>query len=146
MPTTYLPAEDHVARHIKPKLIKWDEATKEPIGIFPEAFSLRERDRDLSVNWVEFYPGDRAARLRQVIDHSELELKARDGFGIIQVGVVAEVCDRHGAKVRIIHDPTLKNPAHAGMHRYPRDNRALEATLANLAGQDLTLVRNVPKS
>jgi len=146
MPTTYLPPEHHIARHIKPRLVQRDEETNEPIGIFPEAFQLRDAERDLSVNWLEHFRGDRTEQLRQVIAHSELKLKARDGFGVLQVGVVSEICERHGAKVRIIHDPTPKNPAHAGVHRYPRGNFALEAALANLAGQELTMVGNVMKA
>jgi hypothetical protein len=145
MPTTYLPPEHHVARHIRPRLVQRDEETKEPVGVFPEAFQLRDGERDLSVNWLEHFSGDRKQQLRQVIAHSELQLKARDGFGVLQVGVVSEVCQRHGAKVRIIHDPTPKNPAHAGVHHYPRDSPALEATLANLASQDLTMVGDVTK-
>jgi hypothetical protein len=146
MPTTYLPPEDHIARHIRPRLVQRDEVTKEPIGIFPEAFHLRDTDRDLSVNWLEHFPGGRNEQLGQVINHSELQLKARDGFGVLRVGALSEVCERHGAKVRVIHDPTPKNPAHAAVHRYPRDNHALESTLANLAGQDLTMVGDVTNS
>lgn len=146
MPTTYLPPEDHVARHIKPRLIKLDEDTNEPIGVFPEAFQLRDGERDLSVNWLEYFPGDRAEQLRQVVDHSELTLKARDGFGVLRVGELSEVCERHGAKVRVIHERTEKNPAHAAVHLYPRDNRELEAVLANVAGQDLMLVGAIPKA
>jgi hypothetical protein len=98
------------------------------------------------VNWLEHFSGDRLARMKAVVDHSELELRPRDGFGVLQVGVLSEVCDRHGAKVRVIHDPKPKNPAHAGVHRYPRDHGALEAELANVASQELWLVGDIRKA
>jgi hypothetical protein len=144
MPTIHLPSDDHIARHIKPRLVKKDEVTKNAIGVFPEAFALREGERDLSVNWLEFFPGDETEQLRQVIRHTELKLNARHGFGILQVGQFSNVCAIHGAKVRIIHERTDGNPAHASVHRYPRDNDHLSAVLANMAGRHLVLVGDVP--
>lgn len=117
-----------------------DENTKAAIGIFPEAFSLREGERDLSVSWLEYFSGDRMQRLRQVIDHAELELNPRHGFATLQVGIFADICAAHSAKVRIIHEPTDGNPAHSSVHRYPRENQELVAVLANLASQHLTVV------
>ena len=146
MPTTYLLPEDHVARRVKPSLVQRDEDTKEPIGIFPEAFQLRPEEPDLSVSWLEYFAGDRLARMKAVVEHSELELRPRDGFGVLQVGVLSEICERHGAKVRVIYDPKPKNPAHTGVHLYPRDNRAMEAELANKAAQDLWMVGDVRKT
>jgi hypothetical protein len=63
MVTKYLDPEHHVARHIKPRLIIHDEITKAAIAIFPEAFALREGERDLSVSWLECFPGDETEQL-----------------------------------------------------------------------------------
>lgn len=144
MPTKYLPPEDHIARHIKPSLIQRDEDTKAVVGIFPEAFALREGERDLSMNWLEFFSGSRIEQLRQVRGHIELTLTPRHGFGVLRVAAFADACVAQGAKVRIIHEPTDGNPAHSSVHRYPRDNHELAAILANLAGNDLTLVADLP--
>jgi hypothetical protein len=124
----------------------WDEVTKEAVGVFPAAFELRPGEKDLSVNWMEFFPGDRKERLRQVVKHAELKLRPNHGYGIIQVGDVHDTCANQGAKVRIIHEPTTGNPGHAAVHQYPVDNASLMAVLANLAGRDLTLVRDIGNS
>jgi hypothetical protein len=140
MPTKYLPLEDHLVRHIKPRLILRDEITKAVIGIFPDAFALRDGERDLSVSWLEFFSGTKKEQLRQVMHHTELKLNAKHGFAVIRVGTFIETCEKEGAKVRIIHEPTEGNPSHSSVHRYPRDNDALTAVLANLASDDLSLV------
>ena len=102
-----------------------------------------QAERDLSVNWIEFFTGDRTEQLRQVVKHAELKLRANHGYAVIQVGAFHDTCANQGAKVRIIHEPTPGNPAHAAVHQYPRDNEALMAVLADLAGENLILVRDI---
>ncbi len=140
MPIKHLPHEDHIARHVKPRLILRDEITKQAIGIFPEAFALREGERDLSVSWLEFFSGDQLEQLRQVANHTELKLNRRHGFGILRVDAFISACAAQGAKVRILHEPTDGNPAHSSVHQYPRDKDELLAILANMASNNLVLV------
>ena len=116
------------------------EGTNAPVGIFPEAFALRPGERDLSVCWMEYFKGDKYEQLKQVAEHAELKLNPRHGYGTIGVGTLMQACENHGAKVRIIHEPTDGNPCHSSVHRYPRDNDELKALLANIAGDNLTLV------
>ena len=146
MPIKYLPPEDHIARYIRRRLIQFDNDTKDPVGIFPQAFQLRPLERDLSVSWMEYFEGNRKAQMKAVVEHSELELRPRDGFGVLGVAAMDAICQKHGAKVRIIHEKTGKNPAHAGVHLYPRDNVAMEAELANAAARDLSLVVDIRNS
>jgi hypothetical protein len=140
MPTKYLPEADHVIRIVKPGLVMRDEANQ-VIGCFPQAFRLRDDERDLSVNWLEYFPGTKEERLRQVRDHAEV-VRPNTGFACINVGVIHETCADLSLKVRIIHEPTEGNPAHSAIHRYPRDHDELFSILANIAGRDLTLKRN----
>lgn len=142
MPTTYLPAEDHIARYIRRRLIQFDNDTKIPVGIFPEAFQLRPNERDLSVSWLECFEGNRKTQMKAVVEHSELKLNARDGFGVLQVAALTEICEKHGSKVRVLHEPT-EDPSHSAVHRYPRDNVAMEAELANAAARGLSLVADI---
>jgi hypothetical protein len=144
MPTEHLPSEDHIARYVRRRLIQFDDANA-PVGIFPEAFQLRLGERDLSVSWVECFEGDRTTQLKAVVEHSELRLGPRDGFGVLQVAALSEICEKHGSKVRVLHEPT-KDPSHAAIHRYPRDNVAMEAELANAAARDLSLVVDISSS
>jgi hypothetical protein len=142
MPTTYLPAEDHIARYIRSGLLIRDE-TRRIIGVHPPAFFLRDSEKNLSVDWIEHYPGGKAVQLREVVQHAELVLKPNDAYGVLQVGKFSDVCARRTVKVRIIYDPTPKNPAHSEVHQYPRDNMELATALANLASDDVTRVGDI---
>jgi hypothetical protein len=42
-----------------------DETTNEIIGCFPDAFGLREGERNLSVSWLEYFGQNRLENLRQ---------------------------------------------------------------------------------
>ncbi|MGA3004920.1 MAG: hypothetical protein ABSE20_24695 [Acetobacteraceae bacterium] len=145
MPTENLPLEDHVARYVRHRLIQFDTETKAPVGIFPDAFQLRPGERDLSVSWVEYFEGDRKTQMKAVAEHSELRLGRRDGFGVLEVAALAGICEKHGAKVRVLYEPT-KDPSHSAIHRYPRNNVAMEAELANAAAGDLSLVVDIRDS
>jgi len=114
MPTTYLPHEDHIARYIRSGLLIRDEARR-VIGVHPPAFFLkpatetREAEKNLSVDWMEHYEGDKAEQLRQIEQHAELELKKNDAYGVLQVGIFSDACAKKNRKVRLIHEPTDKN-------------------------------------
>jgi hypothetical protein len=152
MPNHYLPEADHVVRLVKPSLLMRDEDTNAVIGCFPQAFELREAsehreaERDLSVSWLEFFAGSKTERLQQVRNHAEMTLRPNHGFACLNVGEIHQTCKSVSVKVRIIHEPTRGNPAHAAIHRYPRDHDELFAILANIASQDLTLARDIPPS
>jgi hypothetical protein len=143
MPPKYLPAEDHIARHIRPRWIMRDEDTNEPIGVLPVAFELRPGERDLSVSWLEVFPGTRMQQLRQVVDNAELDVRPSHAYAVFQVEAFVDLCASKEAKVRIIHEPTT-DESHSAVHRYPRDNPELTALLANVAADDLTLVKDIP--
>ncbi len=142
MPTKYLPKTDHVIRIVKPSLVMRDDETKQVIGCFPQAFRLRDDERDLSVNWLEYFSGTKEERIRQVRDHAEVDVRPNTGFACLKVGTIHQTCDSLNLKVRIIHEPTDGNPAHSAIHRYPRDHDELFSILANIAGLDLTLARD----
>lgn len=142
MPTIYLPAEDHIARYVRSGLLIRDE-TRRIVGVHPPAFFLRESEKHLSVDWLEHYPGGKAAQLREVVQHAELQLKKNDGYAVLQVGALSEACAKKKVKVRIIYEPTSINPAHSAVHQYPRDNLELATTLAALASDDVTRVGDI---
>jgi hypothetical protein len=151
MPTTYLPHEHHVARYIRSGLLIRDE-DKRVIGVHPPAFFLkpatatRAAEKNLSIDWMEHYGGEKAEQLRQVARHAELKLKPTDAYGVLQVGVFSDACAKKSRKVRIIYEPTAKNPAHSAVHQYPPDDFELATVLASIASQDLTQVREIEDS
>jgi hypothetical protein len=120
-----------------------DEETNAIIGIHPPAFALRPQERNLSVCWLEVFPGTREQKMRGIIDHSELEVRPSHAYAVFVVGDFMKICADEGEKVRIIHEPTT-DPSHTAVHRYPRENHDLMAALANRAANDLTIVKDVP--
>jgi hypothetical protein len=149
MATRYLPDADHIIRLVKPSLVMRDE-NREVIGCFPGAFKLREGngalegEKNLSVSWLEFFPGSKSKRLQQVRDHTELKVRPNHGFAGINVGDLRQACASVSVNVRVIHEPTKGNHAHAAIHRYPRDHDELFGILANMASRDLTLASDIP--
>lgn len=144
MPSTYLPETDHVVRIIpKPANLMWNDDKTAAIGIFPQAFVLRGDEDNLSVSWLEHFSGSKNERMKQVRDHAELTLKPRSGLAVLNVGELKGACEACNVKVRVIHEPTSENPAHAGIHRYPREHNELFPLLANIAAADLTLNRDI---
>lgn len=144
MPSQYLPETDHIVRIIKPGQIMWNDDKTATLGVFPAAFRLREDEENLSVSWLEHFAGAKHERLVRVRDHAEIEMKRNYGLAILNVGEVKVTCERTGAKVRMIHEPTERNPAHSAIHRYPRENDELFSLLASMAKHDLTLNRELP--
>jgi hypothetical protein len=148
MPTTYLPREHHIARYIRARMLMREivDGTQRIIGVHPSAFALRDVEKNLSVDWMEHYEGSKLEKLRRIVNHAELELKPRDAYGVLQVGGVSDACAERGARVRIIYDPTVGNPAHSSIHQYPRDNTELFAVLAEMASSDVTSVIDIRNS
>jgi hypothetical protein len=87
--------------------------------VHPPAFFLRTTEKNLSVDWMEYYVGSKAAQLREVAQHAELTLKNNDAYAVLQIEVFSDACAKRNVKVRIIYEPTLKNPAHSEVHQYP---------------------------
>lgn len=146
MPHKDLPEADHVVRFIKPSLILWDETTGEAKGCFPQAFRLRDGEAYLSVSWLEFFPGSRTESLQRIREHAEHGIRARHGFGVLNVGQMHQAAQSVSEKIRIIHEPTDGNPSHSSVRRYPNNNEEFFALLANLAARNLVLSRDITAS
>jgi hypothetical protein len=121
-----------------------DEITNKVVGIFSDAFKMRDVEKTLSVNWLEYFPGSKVERLQKVREHSELDLGNNYGFAVLNVGTFSAACESVHGKVRVIYEPTT-DPSHAAMHRYPREHDELFAILANIAKNDFTLIRDLPE-
>jgi hypothetical protein len=63
----------------------------------------------------------------------------------LHVAALAEIFEKHGSKVRVLHESTT-DPSRTAFHRYPRDNVTMEAELANAAARDLSLVVDIRNS
>lgn len=131
---TNLPDEDHVMRYVPWARLRRDE-NENVVGILPQAFQLRDGEKYLSVNWVEYHPGDWQAQLRASVwairRSFERGIGRKSGFGIGQIAQIKSTSIAHGARVRIVHEPEEGNPAHSAIRRLPRDDLNLLAALAD---------------
>lgn len=129
---TNLPDEDHVIRYVPWGRLRRDDDDN-VLGFLPQAFQRREGEEYLSVNWVEFYEGIRAARVCLSVWALRdcRKVGAKSAFAIGNVRQVKEVCQEAGAGVRIVHEPDEPtNPAHSAIRRLPREDLILLAALA----------------
>jgi len=129
----YIPDNDHVMRHVSYKrLLKDDDGS--PIGgFFPEAFELKEEEKGLSVNWLEYFKGTHQENIESSVRkfRETRDVKKSSGFGIALVKKIQSICSEHGAdKVRVVLDEEDNNKSHSSIIRLPRDNLDLLQSLA----------------
>jgi len=136
-----LPDEDHVMRYVPWTRLRKD-GDENVIGFLPEAFVLREGEQSLSLNWLEYFSGDRNQKIRESVNVFRRVRKVgpKSAYGIGNVRRTKEVCEANGARVRIVYEPDDDNPAHAGIRRLPRDDLSLLDAIATEAFTEL--VRN----
>ena len=141
-----LALELHVVRYVYKNCILKDE-NDVVIGVYPQAFRLREGEKYLSVTSLEHFNADyelgfvaAVAALRRQLP----KIIPRDGFTTGNVGKVHEVCRRCQEDIRIVHEPSRNNTGHSGIYRLPRDNVDLLAMLANEVFTDTRLSSAFP--
>jgi hypothetical protein len=137
-----LPDDHHVMRYVPWSRLLRDEADN-VIGFLSQAFALRQDEESLSVNWLEYFGGDRKSNIRD----SALEFRRnykvgkKSAFGIANVKKIKDTCiATAGVKVRVVYEPSRKNPAHSGIRRLPVDDLTLLDALA--ADAFVELVQN----
>jgi hypothetical protein len=129
--TSNLPPDDHVVRHAGYNQLRRDE-NDTALGLDWTAFLLRPGETFLSVTWLEHFAGSAAERLTLAVAAiaKTRNVAPRSGFGVARVGAVHDTCGRFDRRLRIIHEPDDRNPAHSGIHRLPQDDRELLDALA----------------
>ena len=137
-----LPDTDHVMRYVPWARLRKDE-NENVVGILPQAFELRPEEESLSVNWLEYFDGDRGNRIRNSVEmlRNTRNVGKKSAFGIGNVGKIKETCGANGVSVRIVYEPEANNLAHSAIRRLPRDDLVLLEALA--ADTFVELVRNV---
>jgi hypothetical protein len=146
MPTkiTNLPDEDHVMRYVPWGKLRRDEDDS-VLGFLPQAFQLRPEEEVLSVGWIEFF-ADPATRVQESVWALRRARQAggKSAFAIGNVGKIKGTCRVHGTKVRILHEPTDDEPAHAGIRRLPWDDLILLTALAEDAFSEMIKNSDIP--
>lgn len=129
----YIPDKDHVMRHVSYKRLLKDEEGKPIGGFLPEAFELKEGDKGLSVNWLEYFKGTHQENIEASIRKFRAirDIKKSSAFGISITKKIQDVCDKRGAnKVRIVLDELDNNKSHSLIIHFPQNNFALSQSLA----------------
>jgi hypothetical protein len=128
---TNLPNEDHVMRYVPWGKLRRDEDDN-VLGFLGEAFKLKPDEDSLSVNWLEYFEGEREAKIQASVKtfRSTLKVGTKSAFGVGNVAKIKEVCRARGATVRIVYEPIDENQSHSGIRRLPRDDTMLLDSLA----------------
>lgn len=127
-------ADDH---HVM-RYVPWSKLLKDEddnvIGFLAQAFALRLDEESLSVNWLEYFGGDRKTNIRDsVLEFRRTLTKVgkKSAFGIANVKMIKDTCSATaGVKVRVVYEPGRNNPAHSGIRGLPRDELTLLDALA----------------
>jgi len=127
-----LPDDHHVMRHVPWGRLRRDDADN-VIGFLSQAFALKPDEESLSVNWLEYFGGDRKTNIRYSVLEFRRTYKVgkKSAFGIANVKQIKDTCSATaGVRVRVVYEPSRKNPAHSGIRRLPRDDLTLLDALA----------------
>jgi hypothetical protein len=144
-PQTNLPDDQHVMRYVAWGRLRKD-ADDNVLGFLPHAFQRRETEDALSVNWLEYFPGDRPTQITASVKvfRQTIDVGSKSAFGVANVAKIKTLCRDHGSPVRIIYEPTDTNPAHTAIRRLPRDDLSLLEALAVDAFVDLVPNAAIP--
>jgi hypothetical protein len=131
MPTTNIPDQHELLRHVKSAKLELDPNTLEPIGFLPEAFELRQGEDHLSASWVQFFAGPRRTAVEAAANEfaNGFEIKRNDRFALGVVGAIKSTCSGQGVKVRIVHDGK-GYASHAAVRQFNTATFELMALLA----------------
>ena len=80
---TNLPDDDHVMRYVPWGKLRRD-GDDNVLGFLGEAFKLKPDEDSLSVNWLEYFEGDRDAKIQASVRtfRSTLTVGTKSAFGI----------------------------------------------------------------
>lgn len=126
-----LPDEHHVMRYVPWSRLRRDE-NDNVIGFLPQAFELKQDEESLSVNWLEYFKGDRENIIQDSVwlFRDIRDVGKKSAFGIGNVGKIKETCSTNGARVRIVYEPETNNQAHSAIRYLPRGDLNLFEALA----------------
>lgn len=130
-----IPDSDHASRHVSATSILSDGR------VSGQAFRRRAEEDYLSINWVEYFGQiDRSDALREV--RNALLAKGRavgknSKFAVINIGHMARhIKNEANMELHVKHEPTPKDPSHAGIFNMPKDDSLIGSLIAQIVGTD----------
>lgn len=109
-----LPDDSHVVRYARPTLVREDGS------VGGEAFQLRSGEQDLSVNWLECFPGiSKSQQIAEVRRRSRMQLRPNGRFAELNVGQTKGHLHGELADLRFVRDPLDAEEAEGGFEADP---------------------------
>jgi hypothetical protein len=126
-----IPDKDHVLRHVPWTKLRKDE-NDNVLGILAAGLQRRPGEKSLSVTWIEYFTGSAEEQALGAIraTRAAQDCRPKSQFAIANVGKTKEAAASKGAKIRIVHEATEGNPAHASIRQLPDEDSALLELLA----------------
>lgn len=120
-----LPDGDHVVRYVAWNRLRRD-GDDNVLGVLPQAFSLRDGENSLSVNWLEYYESDRSTNLTECVKafRNIFSRGKKSGYAVANVFNVKAVFLREQRPIKIVYEPT-QNKAHSAIYAKIDDDLAL---------------------
>ena len=133
-----IPDNNNILRHIKPSYLKRDHHGI-VIGVFPDFFRLREKEKAISVNWIEFFNGGINEQVKQAIADFKkgYNLKKSSYFAKINVGDLKRICFSYKNKIKVIHKPTKEIKSHSSVSQLSQDKEMLLYDISKLASDNI---------
>ena len=132
-----LPDGDHISRYCKPSTI--DE-----FGLpLASAFSLRQGEEHLSVNWLGYFRernlSDAVKQVREAFSNKNYRVRANGRFAVLNVGEAKKAVQAAvGHALRIEHLPSDNDRSHAGIFGYTANDLVVAIELkALVTSQDV---------
>lgn len=121
-----LPYTNHVARYCKPMCV--DEGM-----VLASAFVPGENEAYLSVNWMEYYPGDieeQIGAIKSVFDRKEYKVRKNGRFAVVGISkALKAVRTRSGKSINFIFLPEQDDPSHSGISSYSHEDLAVSTAI-----------------
>ena len=136
----------HVMRYVPWAKLRRD-GDDNVLGFLPVAFELRATEESLSVNWLEYFPGDHQNQVADCIKefrNSNFGVKKKSAFGVANVQKVKDICQGSGKTIRIVYSPSPNNLCHVSIQKLPRDEFAIFEALAADAFTEIVMNAQVP--
>ncbi len=124
----YITGDNHVLRYCTPSRIE--------NGLpMPEAFKLKNTEKFLSVNWVEFYCKNyqqAVQKIRKEFKNKNYDLSKNGLFVMLHVSKTKKFIGQMnlGCSLEFKKEPRLDSPSHAGIYGYKSDDKKILAALA----------------
>lgn len=128
MSDVFIPRADHVSRYCGGSHVDKDH-------IDGAAFQLRQTDRYLSVNWLEYLRcTSREFEINEVRTalQSKLQLGSTSKIAVLSVGNIEDVGEVCGiGRLQVLHEQEIDDLSHSGIHGYTVNDDVVADELAN---------------